>query len=67
MTIPNEILSKWALMKSQGDAVKIAENSGISAETIRRALRSGQASNEVFEAIAEFYAEREDMINQYIE
>jgi len=67
MTIPKEIISKWEIMKSQGDAVKISDRSGIGAETIRRAMRSGEATDEVFEAIAMFYAEREDLINQYID
>lgn len=67
MNVPKEILIKWDLLKSQGDAVKISEVSGLHPETIRRAMRSGEASDEVFEAIASFYAEREDLINQYID
>lgn len=65
MTIPKKILEKWDSLYYKGDADKIAKESGCHVNTVYNALREGKCSPDTFQAIANFYAEREDLINQY--
>jgi hypothetical protein len=69
MKIPEVLLQKWNDLKSHGDGKKIAEESGsvgITKDDISRAFKNGECSDEVFEAIAGFYKEKEEKVKQYL-
>lgn len=66
MKIPQAIIDKWELLKSEGDPIKISEKNDFHVETIRMALRKKECSDDVFNAIAEFYEEKLQMISQYV-
>ena len=65
MTIPVAQFSKWKQMQSRGDIKKIASENGLHYQTVVNVLRSGKASPKVYEAIAKYFAIRENDINQY--
>jgi AcrR family transcriptional regulator len=65
MTIPKSIIEKWNGLSYKGDATKIAERAEVHYNTVYNAFKDGKCSPELFEVIAEFYAERADLINQY--
>lgn len=67
MTIPQAIKDKWQELGSHGDIQKIADASGLSYQTVWSALKSGECSVNTFNAIAEFYAEREEMFREYLD
>lgn len=66
MKIPVELMDKWSLLHSWGDQDKLADKTGLTTVTIRKILKGGECSDEQFELIAEFYKEKEDLINQYL-
>lgn len=66
MTIPAEQFEKWKQLKSHGDLSKISKESGIHIVTLSNVFRKGTCSPKVYEAIAKFYAERVENINQYV-
>lgn len=65
MKLPTHIAETIGNLKSHGDIAKIAEASGFHYLTISRAIRSGNASPDVIEAICQFYAERLELLNQF--
>lgn len=68
MKINAEILQKWQNLRSRGDSIKIADSSGYHCQTIQKVLNSGEcASIEVFEAIASYYDDKAEILNQYID
>lgn len=68
MKIPTELLSRWKELRSHGDLQKIVESidDKVSDSTISNAFINGQCNDEVFEAMAEYYKEKEAMINGYL-
>ena len=72
MQIPEQILTKWADLKSEGDPGKILEaytekhGTVLHVETIRLAIRTGNASDEVFEVIADFYEAKLKSLEKYM-
>lgn len=70
MEIPKEILDKWAVLRSPGDAEKIAsgmpEDERVSDETVRRVYKDGKCNDQVFKAMAEFYEQKAEMIKEYL-
>lgn len=70
MEVPKEILDKWAVLRSPGDAEKIVagmpEEDRVSDETIRRVFLNGKCSDEVFKAMAEFYEQKANLIKEYL-
>lgn len=67
MKIPEKLFEKWQILKSEGDPIKISEKSGIHVENIRLALRKGECNDQVFEAIAEYYDSKAEMIRKYLQ
>ena len=65
MTIPAEQFAKFKQLQSRGDVKKIAAENGLHYQTIVNVMRSGKASPKVYEAIAKYFAIRENDINQY--
>lgn len=53
-------------MRSREDADTIAQSLGVSAETIRRAMRGGNCTVEVFTAVTEFYAIRQKKVKKLL-
>jgi hypothetical protein len=66
MTIPNELLGKWEVLRSAGDMTEIAERADVSTVTISKAFSTAKCSDEVFKVIAEFYQDKEEMISSYL-
>ena len=66
MNIPNEILGKWEILKSNGDCKAIAEKAGVSYWSVSKAISNGKCTDEVFQAIADYYKEKQEMIKSYI-
>lgn len=67
MKIPEELLKKWNDLKSFGDGRKIAEkNPEITNMDVSRAFNQGECSDRVFEAIADFYKEKEEKVKEYL-
>ena len=63
MVIPKKLLEEWSLLHSNGDALKIADISGLHPETIRRALRSGRACDELVAILKEYYDNKKNLID----
>jgi hypothetical protein len=67
MKIPQRLIDKWKVLKSPGDAEKMAENlEGSAAETFNRAFREGKCRDEVFAVMAKFYEEKAKLIKEYL-
>jgi hypothetical protein len=66
MTIPVEQLQKWKELKSHGDLSKISKDSGIHIVTLSNVFRKGACSPKVYDVLSRFYAERVEIINQYV-
>ena len=67
MVIPKALMGKWKLLRSFGDNKKIAAiHKDIIEMDVSRAFRKGECSDEVFEAIAGFYKEKEEKLKAYL-
>lgn len=67
MIIPEKLLKKWEVLRSPGDAEKMADRlPGAAAETFNRAMRLGKCRDEVFKVLAEFYEEKANTIKEYL-
>lgn len=67
MEIPAKLLHKWEVLRSPGDAEKMAEKlPGTAAETFNRAFRKNKCRDEVFRVMAEFYEEKAKLIKEYL-
>lgn len=67
MKVPEELMTKWKNLRSHGDGRKIADASDdVNEVDISRAFNTGECSDEVFHAIADFYQEKEERVNQYL-
>lgn len=64
MTIETKVLKKWHRLKQSGDVSKIAELSGISRQTISKAINQGEGSLQTATAISEFYEKRKKDIKK---
>jgi hypothetical protein len=58
-------LEKWAKMRAYGDNKAIAQRAGVVAQSVANAWSNKKTSLKVFNAMAEFYAEREEMFREY--
>lgn len=67
MKVPEELLKKWQDLKSFGDGRKIVDlNDNITEMDISRAFAKGECSDNVFQAIAKFYKEKEEMVKPFL-
>ncbi len=67
MIIPKELLAKWKVLRSPGDAEKMSEQlPGSAAETFNRAFRDEKCRDEVFKVIADFYESKAELVKQYL-
>lgn len=67
MQVPDELMKKWTALRSHGDGRKIAElHNGITEMDISRAFNLGECRDEVFDAIAGFYKEKELKVKEYL-
>jgi len=62
MIVPKKIRDKWKLLKTGGDVSYIAGMLQISTRNVSRAFNGEPCSDEVFDAISEFYKKREEKI-----
>lgn len=58
MTIPQKVLAIWESKYERGDYEAISKKTGKSRMTIKRAMKDGNCTEELFEKIFEFYAEK---------
>ncbi len=66
MKIPDDLKKKWDDLRSHGDGKKIADAyTDINEVDVSRAFTSGECSDEVFHAIADFYKKKEESVKQY--
>lgn len=67
MKIPTELLEKWQVLRSAGDSQKIIDTmeTKVSDSTISNAFKTGQCSDELFEAMAEYYQGKKERISKY--
>ena len=66
MEIPKKIIDKWRLLRTHGDAKKIAEAANVSRVTIQNVYTSGETNDEVFKAMSDFYQKRIELIKEAI-
>jgi hypothetical protein len=70
MEVPKILLDKWKVLRSPGDPQDIIasmpEEKRVVEQTIRNVYSDGKCSDEVFEAMAEFYKNKAEKIAQYI-
>lgn len=66
MRVPDKIFSQWMILRSQGDGRKIADQKSISEMDVSRAFNSQECSDKVFEAIADFYNEKQKLVDKYM-
>jgi hypothetical protein len=67
MTIPDKLIKKWELLRTPGDAAKLAERmDGGYPEIFNRAFRDGRCNDDVFKAMADFYEEKAKLIKEYL-
>lgn len=67
MNIPAKLIVKWKVLRSPGDAEKMAAKlPGSAAETFNRAFREGKCRDEVFQIMAEYYENKAELIKQYL-
>lgn len=67
MKIPAKLIKKWEVLRSHGDADKMAEKlDGSAAETFNRAFRKGNCRDDVFKVMADFYEEKAVLIKEYL-
>ena len=65
--VPDELKKKWEDLRSFGDGKKIADSSqDVNEVDVSRAFSTGECSDEVFHAIAEFFKKKEESIKQYL-
>lgn len=67
MKIPDELKKKWDDLRSFGDGKKIAEAyEEVNEVDVSRAFNTGECSDEVFHAMADFFKKKEDSVKQYL-
>lgn len=70
MKIPEELFKKWEVLRSHGDGKKIAElnkSKGIIQMDVSRAFSNQECSEEVFNAMASYYAKREKKVKSFLQ
>ena len=60
------VLQKWTELRSENDTQRIAEIAEVTPQTIRNAFNEGKCSDEVFEAMANYYKEKDELIKSYL-
>ena len=67
MQIPEELLKRWAELRSFGDGRKISESApGITENDVSRAFNKGECADDVFEAIAKYFKQKEEKIKEFL-
>jgi hypothetical protein len=70
MEVPQALLDKWKVLRSPGDPQEIVasmpDESRVVEQTIRNVYSDGKCSDEVFDAMAEYYKKKAEKIKQYI-
>ena len=72
MKAPEELLDKWADLRSKGDYQKIADSyesrtgNAITLQGVRNAFHVNTFNDELFETVCDFYQSKIDLIKQYI-
>jgi hypothetical protein len=58
MVVENSVIEKWKSYREYGDTKAICKQYGVDRNQVYNAFKTGEMSEEVFEAINSFYAER---------
>ena len=65
MKVPKNIIDRWDVYRSHGDLSEIARIAGVNVMTVHRVFTHGRITPDLFEIMAQFYAEREELLRQY--
>lgn len=67
MIIPDKIIKKWEVLRTQGDAAKMAERMEKGyPEIFNRAFKQKKCNDDVFKIMADFYEEKANLIKEYL-
>lgn len=67
MIIPDKLIKKWEVLRTAGDASKLAERMPDGyPEMFNRAFREGKCNDDVFKIMADFYEEKANLIKEYL-
>ncbi len=66
MIIPDKLIKKWSALRSEEDSKIIADNVGVTTQTVRNAFREKKCSTAVFEGMASFYNKKAELVKQYL-
>lgn len=66
MKIPDELFKKWTELRSHGDGKKISEEKGLSEMDVSRAFTTQECSDDTFDAMADYYKDKEEKVKQYL-
>lgn len=66
MKIPEALIEKWKALRSHGDGKEIAEANGFTEAQISKAFINKECSDEIFEAIAAFFKEKEERVKSFM-
>jgi len=67
MKIPQKLIGKWRLLRSYGDnKLIVARNDGLIEMDVSRAFKKLECSDQVFKALADFYAEKGETVKAYL-
>lgn len=64
MIVNTETIEKWKSYKEYGDIKAICKKHSVDRTNVYNAFKTGEMSEEVFNAINEFYAERHKRITE---
>jgi len=66
MQISDKILSDWSLIKGHKDAAEIAELADCHPSLIRKAFRTGEASERIVGIMAKFYRQKKKRLKKLV-
>lgn len=64
MIIENNTLDRWKSYKQYGDIKEICRVKNVDRNQVYNAFKNGESTEEVFEAINSFYAERHQRVTE---
>lgn len=66
MKVPDKLFAQWQDLRTHGDGKKIAQQNGITEMDVTRAFNTQECSDDTFKAIADFYKDKQEIIEAYM-
>lgn len=66
MLIPEEILKRWKVLRSENDTKEIAKACPCEMQTVRNAFKYGKCSDNLFKAMAAHYQKKSELIQSVL-